>query len=183
MKIGDINSSMGLRNIFSKLQERRDIEYEYRAGPTFYTLPGIKFVKSMTVNHTEGGAYDSAQAVGTHLSPKQNTFLQCLLEIPMDKPAIHDIRLSFTFKHLWSILSVSSNPMIKNEDTASNMDITLQDIELTDHVIKTTVHNTSTVSVIVACTLNPIPIDMFGLVKLSSILARVEETAIASDGV
>ena len=36
-------------------------------------------------------------------------------------------------------------------------------------------HNTNSVSVIVACTLNPIPIDMFGFVKLSSSLARVED--------
>jgi hypothetical protein len=49
------------------------------------------------------------------------------------------------------------------------------DIDLGDHVVKATVHNTDTVSVIVACTLNPIPIDMFGLVKLSSSLARVED--------
>jgi hypothetical protein len=37
------------------------------------------------------------------------------------------------------------------------------------------VHNTTAVSVIVACTVNPKPIDMFGLVKLSSSLARVED--------
>jgi hypothetical protein len=65
--------------------------------------------------------------------------------------------------------------LIKNIDVHSNRDITLQDIDLGDHVVKTTVHNTNTVSVIVACTLNPIPIDMFGLVKLSSSLARVED--------
>jgi hypothetical protein len=95
----------------------------------------------------------------------------------MNKPVIHDIRLSFTFKHLWPILSASSSSstLIKNIDTHSNKDITLHDIDLGDHVVKTTVHNTSTVSVIVACTLNPIPIDMFGLVKLSSSLARVED--------
>ena len=39
----------------------------------------------------------------------------------------------------------------------------------------TIVHNTNTLSVIVSCTLNPIPIDMFGLVKLSCSLARVED--------
>jgi hypothetical protein len=93
----------------------------------------------------------------------------------MDKPAIPDIRLSFTFKHLWPIMSASASTLIKNKDVSSNRDITLQDIELTDHVFKTTVHNTSTVSVIVACTLNPIPIDMFGLLKLSSSLTRVED--------
>jgi len=65
--------------------------------------------------------------------------------------------------------------LIKNIDLHSNKDITLREIDLGDHVIKTTVHNTNTVSVIVACTLNPIPIDMFGLVKLSSSLARVED--------
>ena len=115
----------------------------------------------MTVNHTESGTHTSAGAVaGTHLSPKQRTFLQCLREIPMDKPAIHDIRLSFPFKHLWSILSgrSSSSSLIKNIDAHNNKDITLRDIDLGDHVVKTTVHNTSTVSVIVACTLNTIPI-------------------------
>src|SRR3954454_22870572 len=113
----------------------------------------------------------------THISSKQRTFLQCLREIPMDKPAIHDIRLSFSFNHLWFILATrsSSSSLIKNIDSCSNKDITLQDISLGDHVVKTTVHNTSTVSVIVACTFNPIPIDMFGLVKLSSSLARVED--------
>jgi len=93
----------------------------------------------------------------------------------MDKPAIHDIRLRFAFKHLWSILYTrSSSSLIKNIDAHNNKDITLQEIDLGDHVVKTTVHNTSTVSVIVACTLNPISIDMFGLVKLSSSLARVK---------
>ena len=166
-----------IRNIFSKLREKGDIEYEYRSGPTFYTLPGIKFGKPMTVNHTEGINH-SSNAVGTHLSSKQRTFLQCLREIPMDKSAaIHDIRLRFTFNHLWTILSTSSpsSPLIKNIDSRFNKDITLQDIDLGDHVVKTTVHNTNTVSVIVACTVNPIPIDMFGLVKLSSSLARVED--------
>jgi hypothetical protein len=71
--------------------------------------------------------------------------------------------------------SSSSTSLIKNIDTQSNKDITLHDIDLGDHIVKTTVHNTNTVSVIVACTLNPIPIDMVGLVKLSSSLARVED--------
>ena len=96
----------------------------------------------------------------------------------MDKSAIHDIRLSFSLNHLWSIMATASSPspLIKNIDARSNKYITLQKIGLEDHIIKTTVHKTSTVSVIVACTVNPIPIDMFGLVKLSSnCLAMVED--------
>jgi hypothetical protein len=37
------------------------------------------------------------------------------------------------------------------------------------------VHNTNTVSVIVACTVNPISIDLLGLARLTSSLARVED--------
>jgi hypothetical protein len=70
---------------------------------------------------------------------------------------------------------MSSSSLIKNIDAHNNKDITLQEIDLGDHVVKTTVHNTNTVSVIVACTLNPIPIDMLGLVKLSSSLAILED--------
>jgi len=96
----------------------------------------------------------------------------------MERHKAHNIRLSFSFNHLWSFLASagsSSSPLIKNIDTHFNKDITLHDIDLGDHIVKTTVHNTNTVSVIVACTVNPIPIDMFGLVKLSSSLARVED--------
>jgi hypothetical protein len=57
----------------------------------------------------------------------------------------------------------------------NNKDITLKDIDLKDHIIKTTIHRTDTVSVIVACSTNPIPIDMIGLAKLTSGLTRVEE--------
>ena len=57
----------------------------------------------------------------------------------------------------------------------NNKDITLKDIDLKDHIIKTTIHKTNTVSVIVACSNNPIPIDILGLAKLTSGLTRVEE--------
>jgi|tagenome__1003787_1003787.scaffolds.fasta_scaffold20484138_1 hypothetical protein len=106
---------------------------------------------------------------------KQMTFLQTLQSIPMDKPAIHDIRLSFTFKHLWSILSVSESPLIKSKDLENNFDIILQDIEVANQKIKTTVHKTDTVSVIVGCSVSPISIDLFGLVRLTSSIARAEE--------
>ncbi|MGN6624871.1 MAG: hypothetical protein ACTHKK_12075, partial [Candidatus Nitrosocosmicus sp.] len=83
---------------------------------------------------------------------------------------------SFTFKHLWSILSSSESPLIENKDLNNNKDITLEDINLGNHVVKTTVYNTNTMSVIDACTLNLISVDMFWLEKLSSILARVEDS-------
>ena len=92
--------------------------------------------------------------------------------------AIYDIGLFFIQSPIVNpdccqILLFTFNQII---DTISNKDVTLQEIGLGDNEVKTTVHKASTVSVIVACTVNPIPIDMFGLVKLSSnCLAMVED--------
>ena len=44
-----------------------------------------------------------------------------------------------------------------------------------DLTIKTTIHHTDTVSVIVACSLNPVAVDVNGVVRLSNALTRVEE--------
>ena len=119
----------------------------------------------MTMYHTESSRFSTGNCAGAHhLSSKQRTFLQYLRKIPMDKSAIHDIRLSFSFNHLWSILSASSSSsssLIKNIDVQSNKGITLHDIDLKDHVVKTTVHNINTLSVIVSCTVNPIPIEHY----------------------
>ncbi len=118
--------------------------------------------------------------------------MQFLDNLPMDKESLHDIRLKFVGKGLWDLLSSSAcsiattttstsfppaaiSRLVKNRDLTSNKDITLYDIDLKDHTIKTTVHKTDTVSVMVACTDNPIPIDILGLAKLTSGLTRVEE--------
>ena len=96
----------------------------------------------------------------------------------MDKPAIHDIRLKFSVRGLWGIpssLSSSSTDLISNIDLKNNKDITLCDIDLKDHIIKTTVHKTDTVSVIIACSNILISLDTMGLAKLTSGLTRVED--------
>jgi hypothetical protein len=54
-------------------------------------------------------------------------------------------------------------------------DISLGPIVTHDLTIKTTIHHTDTVSVIVACSLNPVAADIKGLVRLANALTRVEE--------
>ena len=54
-------------------------------------------------------------------------------------------------------------------------DIFLEPIVTHDLTIKTTIHHTDTISVIVACSLNPVAVDLKGLVRLSNALTRVEE--------
>jgi len=71
----------------------------------------------------------------------------------MDKPAIHNIRLRFKSQNLYQILPLSSYPKIplENIDLNNNKDITLEEIDFKDHVVKTTVHSTYTSSVIISC--------------------------------
>ena len=143
-----------IRNIFAKLRKDGKIEFVYQTTHAYHTLAGSNVGKSITPNHGED-----------HLSHKQSRFLRFLDNLPMDKPSIHDIRLRFVAKGLWSMLSSTPAPpaasrLIKSIDLKNNKDITLHDIDLKDHTIKTTVHRTDTVSVMVACSASPIPIDI-----------------------
>ena len=168
-----------IRNIFSKLGKKHKIERIYQSTQAFYTLKGVDVGKPITLNHGED-----------HLNHKQNRFMKFLDELPMDVDSIHNIRLRFHVKGIWSILSstasasdtsaappppAAASRLVKSIDTLQNRDITLHDIDLKDHIIKTTVHRTDTVSVMVACSDNSIPLDIFGLAKLTSGLTRVEE--------
>lgn len=160
-----------IRNIFAKLRKEGKIESVYHTIHAYHTLTGTNVGKPITPNHGED-----------HLAHKQSRFLGFLDTLPMDKPSIHDIRLRFVAKGLWSMLSSPSSPaspaasrLVKSIDLQKNRDITLHDIDLKDHTIKTTVHRTDTVSVMVACSASPIPIDIMGLSKLTSGLTRVEE--------
>src|SRR6185312_1271729 len=96
----------------------------------------------------------------------------------MDKPsAIHDIRLRFECKGLWSILPLYSDSenLIENIDLKSNRDITMQNINLKEFVIKPTIHKTYTGSIAIACSELPIPLTIEGLANLTSGLTRVEK--------
>ena len=87
----------------------------------------------------------------------------------MDKHALHDIRMRFKVNGIWSILSskLELHPVSK--------DISLQTWSFNNLIIKTTVHKTDTVSVIVCCSYRPIAVDISGIIRLTEALTRVEE--------
>jgi hypothetical protein len=95
----------------------------------------------------------------------------------MDKASIHNIRLRFNVKGLWDILPMHNDfkYLIKGTDLKTNKDIVLYDLNFKDHIIKTTVHRTGTVSVMVSCSKTQIPIDIVGLAKLTSSLRHLED--------
>src|SRR3954449_2080091 len=133
----------------------------------FYTLKGVKVGKPLTTRHTSVD----------YLNHKQNNFLQFLIHLSMDKPAMHNIRLRFTSQNLYKILPLTPDCKIpiENIDLKNNKDITLEEIDFEDHSIKITVHSTYTVSVSISCSESPIPLDINGLSKLVSSLTRFEE--------
>ena len=92
--------------------------------------------------------------------------------LPADKHALHDIRYRFKVDNIWNTIT-TTHPEI--EPNAKSKDIFLEPLETHKLIIKTTTHHTDTVSVIVACSLNPIAIDVNGVVRLSNALTRIEE--------
>ncbi len=194
-----------IRNYFSKLRKQGKIEVVYRTKITFYTLKGVKVGKTMTPDHTGGTSINTAATAtasmtttpfttrtkglshkgspianrsGNSLNYKQHRFLLFLLNIPMDIDGIHNVRLRFTAKGLWEILPMHDDfkYLIKGTDLKTNKDIVLNDLNFKDHIIKTTVHRTGTVSVMVSCSKTQIPIDIVGLAKLTSSLTQLKDS-------
>jgi hypothetical protein len=92
--------------------------------------------------------------------------------LPANKHALHDIRYRFRVDNIWTVISTNHPELRPNE---VSKDISLEPIVTHDLTIKTTIHHTDTVSVMIACSLNPVAVDLKGLVRLSNALTRVEE--------
>ena len=92
--------------------------------------------------------------------------------LPADKHALHDIRFRFKVDNIWTTIT-TNHPELEQNDISK--DISLNPLETHDLTTKTSIHHTDTVSVIVACSLNPVAVDIKGLVRLSNALTRVEE--------
>ena len=151
------------RNKISQYVRNGYAQLEYYSGTAFYSLKGFNFAKpklGMTSNHTVVSSLSSMSSV---------SFIDSL---PADKHALHDIRFRFKVDNIWSVIT-TNHPELKPNDFSK--DIILDPLETHDLTIKTTIHHTDTVSVIVACSLNPVAVDIKGLVRLSNALTRVEE--------
>ena len=74
---------------------------------------------------------------------------------------LHDIRLRFKVNNIWTTIA-TNHPEL--EPNAKSKDISLEPLETHNLTIKTTIHHTDIVSVIIACSLNPVAVDLKGLV-------------------
>ena len=151
------------RNKISTLMKNGYVQLEYYSGPAFYSLKGVDFTKPRSV------MTDNRTAVSSVSSLSSVSFIDSL---PADKHALHDVRYRFKVDNIWNVIS-TNHPELKLNDVSK--DIYLDPIVTHNLTIKVTIHHADTVSVIVTCSLNPIAVDIRGLMRLSNALTRVEE--------
>jgi hypothetical protein len=191
------------RNHVSKLMKDGKVEREYLSGLAFYTIKGVNFgrrksksvvqtmmMQPMTSNHTEVSHChchchhhppNKENIVNDTVTYSTRPIYDIIENIPLDKNSLHDIHMRFEIPNIWSILSssylaVNSQPQQLNlQVNHISKDIMLPAWNIDDLNIKTTVHRTDTVSIVVGCSYAPIALDINGIIRLSNALTRVEE--------
>jgi hypothetical protein len=167
------------RNNISRLMKEGLAEISYKSNITFYTLRGIKFNKAsrvaVTGNHT-GVHIISSVAAPSNLS--SNPLYRIIRDLPLDKNSVYDIRLRFVCPRIYAITSsLISNKALDYDYTVNSRskDIILPVWEIRGLLIKVTIHMTDTVSVVIGCSLDPVVLDVNGIIRLTNVLSILEE--------
>ena len=176
------------RNKISKLNKNGTVELLYNSHIAFYTLKGHKLDKSaITHDHTgvctnynnNSSSSSNSNITTSHNHRSGNGYLyELIMSLPLDHKSIHDLRLNFKAKGIWSMLHNhynNNNSTLELLMNQYNKDIQFSTWKLNDVLIRVTVHKTDTVSIIIACSLRPIPIDYGGISKFTEMLTRTEE--------
>jgi hypothetical protein len=169
------------RNNISHLVREGLIEVSYKSNITFYTLRGVKFDRAskmtMTANHA--GVQTSLESVSPSSSSlHSNPLYRILRDLPLDKSSVHDIRLKFACPQIYAIISSSiSNKAFGSDCTINSRskDILLPAWKIRNLLIKTIIHRTDIVSVVIGCSLDPVVLDVTGIIRLTNALSIVEE--------
>lgn len=149
-----------IRNKFAQFTKKGIIERDYRTNMTYYTLKGKPFgKKSMTVYHTGG-------KLGISISPNHPLY-KILQNQVYDKQSIHNIRLRLEVPNIFS-RSLCTLQYFDQDEINRDFRLPYQNIDNAQMQIR--VHKTDIVSVIIGCSLNPIPLDHNGFNRLYKIL-------------
>jgi hypothetical protein len=171
------------RNNISCLIKEGLFEIAYRSNIAFYTLRGVKFGKAsriaVTGNHT-GVPYSSASvsSVSTSSSLSSNPIYRSIKDLPLDKRSVHDLHLRFASPQIYATVNSSISDKSAGLDCTVNsksLDILLPVWKIRDLLVKVRIHRTDTVSIVIGCSLNPIALDVSGIIRLTNTLSIVEE--------
>jgi hypothetical protein len=163
------------RNEISKLKKLGIVEQEYNAGTAFHTLTGVHFGKKrkskmmtpmMTPNHMGVSPVTNTNSVIADLPIYKE-----LQKLPPENRALHDIHYRFPVPDSWKIIHASN----KYSEHPVSKDIFLPSINTNNLRLRTTVHHTDTVTVVVGCSGSPVAITADDIIRLSIALTRAEE--------
>jgi len=158
------------RNKFCYFAKIGLIEVEYYSRPVFYTLKCHHFTikNTMTDNHM-----GIPSVIPVTIKDEMQELLDYLKTIPVDQASVHDLHYKFVVPEIYKIMSFNSryaqliNPVSKD---------ILLNAEIIDGLrIQPIIHRTNTITVSVACSARPIPINESGILAISCALTRVEE--------
>jgi len=146
-----------VRNKFDEFTEKEIIELDYKTNIAFYTLKGHKFGKKlMTPDHTV-----------VHNDP----IYRMLENLPLERQSIHDIHLRFNVPEIWKRLSINPAFHINKR----SQDISIPSWSKNDTIVRIIIHRTDVVTVIIGCSLQPVSLDVNGIIRLFNLLVRIEE--------
>ena len=162
-----------VRNKILKFKKLGEIEVAYKTNIAFYTLKGQRFSKQTITPYHTGGINGNNYINGDRTS--NNYLYNLIIDLPLDKNSIHDIRLNFTVKGLWSVLLQECNDDSDLSMYSSNKDICISTWRMNNLLARVIVHKTDKISVIIGCSLVPIILDVHGICRLVEVLTRIEE--------
>jgi hypothetical protein len=145
------------RNKICKLTKDEVVELDYKTTVAFHTLKGHKVGNARTLYH-KGVTLN-------HNDPVYNM----ITNLPMDVQSIHDIHLSLKAPNLYGqLLGNVPYPVIEGNKSIA--------ITWCKHntIVRITINKNDTVSVIVGCSLEPIPLNYEGIIRFFTILGTVE---------
>jgi hypothetical protein len=88
------------RNNISRLKKRGEVELAFKSRLAFYSVPGKKFNKMMTL-----GRMWVPDAIVDYSLLRQTPINRWLKNRPTEKQSLHDIRLTFESNGIWNIFS------------------------------------------------------------------------------
>jgi hypothetical protein len=152
-----------IRNKFSKLEKQGKIKVNCNSKPVFYELKESNLhYKSMTVTHTGG-------LIVTNISHNDPLYTR-LKTLPMGNQSIHDIRITFLVPHIYETFAI--NTTFDKEDYSGDIR-PFKCWNVNNASIQITIHKSNTVSVILACSQEPFPLDLSGIVAFFSTLSDI----------
>jgi hypothetical protein len=111
------------RNNVSRLIKEGLVEISYKSNISFYTLAGVKLNKAslmaMTPDHMGVASSSVSVSPGSampHWSLSYNPLYRVIKDLPLDKTAVHDIRLRFSSTRIYAITSSSITNKVQDHD-------------------------------------------------------------------